>query len=213
MPRAPQEGLRSGLPLLEYGELIDLGRLRKFGLNPILDPHEIPVHPAVFKSSDVYTPEFANQVWASIPDSIRTDVTAIEAKVGIPVPVRVSSWGVSETTERMGRKERQTYLGFGIEADPGEKSIWVEPLRDANAVNLALSKSHYRFTIKPIFNRASIPQAKVDLYILPETDKSEAGIITWYSHNIGMAGLPLLLIMRNFAIMFNNLGLEKLGIK
>lgn len=35
----------------------------------------------------------------------------------------------------------------------------------------------------------------------------------WHAHNIGNARLPMMLIFRNFAIMFNNLGLQELGIK
>ena len=211
MPSAPQEQLRPGLPLLEYGELVDLDRMRKYGLSPILDPHEIPVHPVVFKSPSVYTPEFANRVWLSVPDSIRADIAAIEEGVGPPVPVRISDLGVYEITQRLGRPIQQLFLDFAIAADPEKKSIWVEPLRSADAINLGLSGSHHRLSDDRVFNRASIPQAKLASYVLPETDESEGGIITWYAHNIGMAELPLLLIMRNFAIQFNNLGLQQVG--
>lgn len=212
MPKAVQEGLRPGIPLLEYGELVDLDRSRKYGLSPILDPREIPVHPKVFGSPNVYTQEFAQQVWISVPDSVKRDIAVIEGKTGVPVPVEVTNVSISETQGDPTFREVERFGEFFVQANPKERSVWVEPEFTATAINLGLDKEHFYKTGVHLLKKGPIPIEKQRLYLTPPAKNTERGIITWYSHNVGMARLPLLLILRNYAIQFNNLGLQRLGV-
>jgi len=211
MPRASQEGPRPGLSLLEYGELVDLDRAKKYSLSPILNPREIPVHPRVFESPQVYTQEFADHVWASVPDSIRADISVIQDKIRNALPVYVTDDGVmSRRGPHLDMPE--IFNAFSVQANPKQRSVWVEPLMSAEAINLGLGpEHHYRSDPRSPRVRSLFLAWKLKAYTAPETDDAEEGLINWHSHNVGMASLPLLLILRNFAIKFNNLGLQRVG--
>lgn len=92
---APQERISSGIPLLEYGDLV---AVRRTILSPILSPSMVPIHPLVYESPRVYTPEFGQRVWASVPESIRQDIATINAMMKPAyVPIEVTDEAVRLT--------------------------------------------------------------------------------------------------------------------
>lgn len=212
MPIAPQEELRPGLPLLEYGELLDLNRARIYGLSPILYPREIPVHPAVYESPESYTSEFARQVWASVPDSIRADIATIEKKIDHKLRIEVTDQGVHTTGEESSLDLGELFEKFIIKANPSRRSIWVQPHLSAEAIDLGLdvSRPDLRMISMP-FENHPMSTKKRKLYEIDPEKYEEEGMITWTAHNASMASFSLLLILRNYAIMHNNLGLQRVG--
>lgn len=197
------EKLSSGIPLLEYGDLVSLNRIQ-LGLSPILEPKRIPVHPLIFKSPQLYTTEFAQKAFALVPESIRQDIMAIEDKVGEKIPVVLTSEGVYQTGEY---KHEQFFNEFSVQANRSGEAVGIEPRISADAINTWINR------LQPVFDFPLIPKALERAYEVDEDEFKHEGVIVWRAHNIGNASLPLMLVLRNFAIMFNNLGLQELGIK
>lgn len=214
---APQERPGAGIPLLEYGDLV-AGQRRL--LSPILGPHMIPVHPLVYESSHVYTPEFGQRVWESVPESIRQDIAAIESIVKGKVPVEVTDEAVRLTWfgDRLdgvtlpGDVER--FEDFVVAATPSVKRMEVRQRFSADGLNIWIMASDNRYLYTMPIVEHPMSKEKARQYEIDDPEKyQDEGLIVWHAHNNGNAELPLELIFRNFAIMFNNLGLQELGIK
>jgi len=206
MPSASQERLKSGFPLLEYGELIDPS-LKELG---ILSPQQIPIHPKVYLSPETFTPEFAKEVWANVPDSIRADLTAIETKTGIRLPIGVDDSGVRWLGEDLLLEHDVEFDEYLIDADPKE-GITVEDI-ESIAVNIGLNTYSADMQISGPHPNYPLSKDKLARYMVnPKDFNDKEGIITWYVHNLGLGSTGSLLVLRNFAIMFNNLGLQKIG--
>lgn len=208
MPRAAQETLRSGVPLLEYKEFFDLNR-KQYGLDPILGADQIPVHPKVFEAQELYTPEFADEVWESVPESIKADAKALESVTGVPVPVKVSDSDICWVNREGQDRDITLFSSFGIEANTNQRQVWLRPSGDY--IDLGLDSRNHLIRSRRLYT-GPLSKSKFKIYALPETENSEGGLITWYTHNRKLIKFPTQLIFRNFAIQFNNLGLQKLGL-
>ncbi len=205
---APQERPSSGIPLLEYGDLVYLGECGP----SILKPSQIPVHPSVFKAPEFYTTDFAQKVFSLVPDSIRQDIAVIQAKTGQELPVVLTPDGISDK-ESWGREE--LFKDFNAFARFEGIQVTIEPPNTAGGTNTYLRRTEQCCDYYP-----AIPEELARKYEYKFGDaKSEIGsrtpmaLIVWNVHNLNCAPLPVQLTLRNFAIMFNNLGLQELGIK
>ncbi len=207
MARAAQEGLRPGIPLLEHGDLID-ARLKEFGIQ---DPGQIPVHPMVYRSPASYTQEFSNEVWASIPGSIRADLTVIEAKIGAKLPVSIDDSGIRWLGRDYLNEGDVEFDQFIIEAD-SSGSIWVID-DESIAINIGLDISRPDMQLIDVPHPMHpMPKDKLRKYMVnPKKFDNARGIITWATHNLALGSTGDLLVFRNYAIMHNNLGLQRVG--
>ncbi len=209
MPRATQEGLRPGLPLLTHAELIDLPRMLN-GNSPLLGPTEIPIHPAAYKSPLVFTPDFGAQVADSLPEFIAEDLKAIEAiderkLTGIRVQDRVLKF--------RGVELPLSFFHFDVEPE----LFWVELSHQANGANIRIDKRNdYRGDLfQPAASMPSDPRFRYPMDMEKQKkywiDKDDPEMITWLRNNIATRGILVNLVFRNAAIAFNNLGLQKVG--
>ncbi len=199
MARAAQEGLRPGIPLLEQGELIK--RERSFYTDPWLDPTEIPVHPLVYNSPFIFTPEFARKVMEALPEAILKDDITLSRKFGHDPVLTAVEGGISWK----GKVFSLERIRISVQPD----LFWVELLNHANAANIRLDKrdgiqSLHFFSGSDCF----MPMRKQMIY---RPDKREPYMITWNRNNITNVGLVASLAFRNVAILVNNLGLQRVG--
>lgn len=195
-------------PLLSYADLI-----RPKDFVPILEPNEIPVHPDVYKSPLVYTNEFVLEVAETVPDSIRKDVATMQA-LGINLNVEVTEGEGLVSTYRNGHISFTAFKDFIISIVSGETGlpeVQVEYV-PGNATNIALIREGYCKRVFYPDPEYPMPEKKLKAYGHVSGDY-DTTLPTWYIHNLSFAGLGGLLYLRNFAIMFNNIGLKKLGNK
>jgi hypothetical protein len=186
MPRIDRE-------TLTYAELVDQGTRR------ILFPERIPVHPLVYRSDFAYTPEFVTKVRESVPESIAQDVGTIEPLLGLQLGVFL----MDGVPAHGGEPIDQDALTF--RADPNKRFVEVGYL----STNIALdTREGFSRVLSP--HSHPIAAEKLRRYSLTPEDEHSPNIPTWYIHNLGDNGLLVAMYLRNFAIMFNNLGLEQL---
>lgn len=198
MPTAPQEGLRPGFPFLEQGELIR--RERSFYTDPWLDPTEIPIHPLVYNSPLVFTPEFAREVMQALPEAILKDDVVLSRRFGHDPVLTAAERGINWK----GKVFSLDRIRIFVQPD----LFWVELLNHANAANVRLDK---RLPLSPhLFSSLDhpMPMSKQMIY---RPDQREPYMISWYRNNIANVGLVASLAFRNVAILVNNLGLQKVG--
>ena len=186
---------------LVYEELIALNRdWHRLETRKILMPDEIPIHPYVFNSDFVYTPKFIEEVRKNLPESIEQDISEIERILGIDLGLKVTPTGICEKEHeyecgfrlfRSGVYPDREYLTLGI----GATSIAMEKKQGNLRRSMKLPKSQRRHPM----NLDKLKQYS-----------SNDRIAIWHTHNIHDGNMPWQLYLRNFAIVFNNLGLERL---
>ncbi len=162
----------------------------------ILMPREIPLHTAVFASPDVYVGAFLQQVQAAVGDSIRQDISALERILGKRPPVHVTATGV----RRVGDTSEYAFDRFTYSADPERRSVNVY-LAGTN-IDMDLTRLVEAKRLEPDHPLRKELRAEYAVF-------SGNNFITWHQHNMHGFGLPVELYFRNFAIVFNNLGLKK----
>jgi hypothetical protein len=207
---AEREKLGHGIPLLEYGDLVN-PEFAQYGVSPILDASRVPIHPLVFESPQFFTVDFARRVLASVPNSIRRDVAEIEAKCGPKVPVKIVERGVTLVRDETLVDEEDITLFSDVR-------IIKESATD---IGLAYYASGFAIDLwadstRPVFgdpDNLLMSRVKAQYYEVDADKYNYDGMLKWDAHHRGYARLPLQLILRSFAIMFNNLGLEELGVK
>jgi hypothetical protein len=200
-----REKLSQGIPLLKHKNLVFIGEC---GYS-ILKPSSIPVHPEVYKSPQFYTTEFAQKVLGLVPDSIRQDIVAIEAKLGQKLPVVLTPEGISEGGDRI-----ELFKDFHAFARSEGNQVTVEPPNIAGATNIYLRRTERSINVQPV-----VPEklARKYEYKLGDAEtkigsRTIRALVVWNVHNLSDAPLPVQLALRNFAIMFNNLALQELGV-
>lgn len=190
-------------PFLNYKDLIMPKRFAK-----IVEPNEIPVHPDVYLSPQVYTKEFVAKVAISVPGSIRQDVVAITRTLGVLLGMEVTSEGI------VYANEKTRFEDFNIIVSSGDKGLAEVEVAygPGNATNIALVREG--FCKREFYPDDSHPMPKEKLKAYGHVPGDyDSKLPTWYIHNLSFAGFGGLLYFRNFAIMFNNLGLKELGNK
>lgn len=208
MPRAAQEGIRPGLPLLEYRDLID-ARFKNTDLG-ILPPGQIPIHPKVYRSLELYTLEFADFVIAKVPESIRGDLAVIEAVVG-KLPVSVDDTGIRWLGRDYINEHDVEFDSFWAETN-SSGNVWLID-DDSVAINMGIDIQRADMQLIDLpYPSHPMSRGKLKKYMVKPKDFDEArGIITWHTHNLSIGATGDLLFLRSFAIMWNNLGLQRIG--
>lgn len=188
-------------PFLSYEDFITPNRPAV-----IVEPNEIPVHPDVYFSPLVYTREFVAKVAGSVPDSIRQDIAEIERILRVRLGMEVSEEGIIKANQKT------SFGDFTIDISPGETGLPEVEVNygQGNATNIALVREGYcQRVFSPDIDHP-MSKEKFKAYGISSGD-FDTKLPTWYIHNLSFAGLGGLLYFRNFVIMFNNLGLKKVG--
>lgn len=179
---------------LEYRELVD-----SEGAIKILPSNYIPVHPHIYFSDFAYTGEFLTEVRKSLPDSLKNDVAAIEEILKTDLGITITDEIITDKYDQLKFVDVASYVGFS------GNSIEVEFVSS----NIALDKRKGQEKKLSVYSPHPMPIDRLKEYAI-SPDNTDLDIRTWYTHNYSDNGLPLELYFRNFAIMFNNLGLKKL---
>lgn len=168
---------------LTYDELLN----PKSKYMSILGPRYIPIHPAVYNSEFAYTRDFAEKVLSSLDDSVLYDIQIINKTLGIKIEC-----------------EKPDMRFFNVVANPLKRSIDVE-YGSSNIAAEPESNIEIMLTKNDLSGYMIEKRAK----IFSMTD-DELKIPTWYIHNIDDNNIGIYLFYRNFAILFNNLGIDEL---
>lgn len=182
---------------LTYEELI----WPRAQFNQVLWPNQIPVHPRVWKSDFAYTPEFLSQVISMVPESVRQDISVIEKMLGKPLNLKVKGDQIVDLNDS-GFK--LFYRWIWHEAKPNRKSVDV----GFGGTNIALDIGNLP-TIIDLDDFPSQSLEKLKQYAFETDPKLKA--YAWYVHNYLDHGKMAELYLRNFAIVFNNLGLDRVN--
>lgn len=182
---------------LQYRQLINPNA----PANRILEPNRIPVHPKVYTSPDLFTLTFASHVAQAVPASILKDIIAIEEALEIKLNIDSQQHQITQGSTTL------QFEDFQITANPNSRFVEVSYLPSSN---IALdTRAGHQVTFRPTKSYPMPLEKLIDYGFQP--DNFDSYLPTWYIHNLSHVGLPGFLYFRNFAIMFNNLGLQKLG--
>src|SRR3989338_1490470 len=174
-----------GIAALVQRELIDPSR--QYG--PILYSREIPVHPLVFVSEQFYRPVFVDEVLKLLPDLIKQDIAVITELIGLKI-----------TRDQMEQIQRyRSALYYTANSISSLDVIFGD-------ANIALDNRNPNLHKRLVDPAHPIPSDKLKQYMA-----EEGHIFTLYTHNVLEFGLPVLLVLRNFSIAYNNLALEQLN--
>jgi len=185
--------------LLSYSELIAPNRFDR-----ILMPSEIPCHHLVYTSQFAYTPEFAEEVRRRVPASIDQDVLEIERIFGKKFRIVIQNGKIFDENADW---RKISLDGINVIAEPERRSIDV--LYCGSNIALEDRRLEQRRILRLDTNH---PLSLDRLREYASNPKEEELIIPrWHVHNIYDNGFILELYFRNFAIMFNNAGIERLN--
>ncbi|MFT4304356.1 MAG: hypothetical protein ACMXYG_07350 [Candidatus Woesearchaeota archaeon] len=190
-------------------ELINL----KSSEQKVLRPDHIPIHPKVYDSGFVYTPEFMNQVRTLVPDSLRLDISTIEEMLEEDLEIEVEETHMIQ--KKRPFKDRTKYRIDSLDyqqirflAEPDRRFLCVQKV-----ASLSLNPNGTPTKVPVNFynqyeDLLSKEKLKEYSFIFPSQNKEF--VHTWFIHSYNYGGIMMDLYLRNFAIAFNNLGLDKL---
>ena len=177
---------------LTHEELLQPGEhVKKYGLTTgVLGPGSIPVHPLVYRSDFAYSSEFLAHVLSNVPQGIGRDLDAIERILG-----RKPSHTMDQLldTRIVGRN------------NPNRKSIDVV---GGVSSNIAIEPGSHIETIRR--DLSGLPYLSAGRAALFSLNPERTEIACWYTHTPFTNGFGVFLQLRNFAILFNNLGIDRL---
>jgi hypothetical protein len=185
---------------LEYAELVALNRSPDYR---ILLPNEIPVHPDVFNSDFAYTEEFIEEVIRRVPGSVAMDISEIERILGIDLELQATETGI---------RYRDLWLGKRMEMEMKYEWAFYYNVKPEGRVFVETSGGMYICLEKNYGNRKELPSRQEDHPMKPEKLRQYSlndRLFHWDTHNCVIKVVNM--YFRNFAIMFNNLGLERAG--
>jgi len=186
---------------LEHEELL----APKRSYNRILLPEEIPLHPDVFNSEFAYTPEFIKEVMKNMPDSINRDGLEVQRILGLELGIIADETGVRYKNPDLG--DNVDYDTLRIVANPVKRSI----VASYGSANIAIDFREEQRIVHRVYPPKRHPMTAERLREYAFSQEGEiVNNVFWYVHNIHDHRVPLEMFFRNFAILFNNLGLEKL---
>jgi hypothetical protein len=166
----------------------------------VLWPWQIPIHPKVYDSKLAYTLEFVEQVRAKVPESIRRDVLTIERMLNTTLNLSVEDTAIKRTNSQF--RDDLEYTQIWSRVEPTKKTVGLEiggtniDIDPVNVPRCLIPESHH-------------PMSKDKLRAYAFETEPDLKIHTWYIHNIMDHGIMGELYLRNFAIVFNNLGLDR----
>ncbi len=180
---------------LAYRELISPNR--RYGPR-VLQPREIPIHPLVYDNPAFFTPEFLERIRGRIVESMREDDKSIKEVLGIDTGLVIGDSSITHGSREV------SYNIIGFDVDPSKKEIGAE----LGATNAAIVRHLPR---ELIVNESDLhpmfPQRLIE-YAFDLSDPQYSKTHAWYQHNVDDQGWGVFHFLRNFAITFNNLGLE-----
>ncbi len=168
----------------------------------ILLPGEIPLHAAVFNSDFAYTPEFVEEVRKEVPKSIEEDVSEIEKKLGQDLGLKVTETGIYIVNQNYECR----FKDFSHRTDPEGKLV------NVGIGHMSIAMDH-KGGMKAVVGLDSFRHHPMDTDKLKQYSFEEKGndrVAVWRAHNIHDQVKSWQIYLRNFAIMFNNLGLRKM---
>jgi hypothetical protein len=164
----------------------------------VLGPGMIPVHPLVIQADFAFTNDFVNEaVLPQVPENIQNDLKIIGQEIGVSFPF---SEGISYPSGiRVFEKEHHfTIEKFGscaLDYDAEKEPMWVVLWESFGKHSEAFSYLTY-----------PMDKDKFSEYAFLKRQETLVAY-SWMSHNLHN-NMEFFLFCRNFAIVFNNLGLE-----
>lgn len=223
-------------PLLDYADFITVPyggattAISREGASMVLfynllKPGWMPIHPAIYNRSELYTERFVDKIFQSMPESLGSDIGAASGVLGVDLGIveNNGAFNICYQGERVCSISKKE-LGrdkFEVNSDDrwGKAVGYERSLSKLESGVTTEDKPHYThvFSYPPEelseVNRRFYPLSReiIDAYKFKVIDVSRAAeLIVWHTHNTDY--LSRLLMIRSFAILFNNLGLEELGL-
>ena len=170
-----------------------------YSLPRILRPENIPAHPFVLHSDFYKSGAFIDNIFSAVLPLVMRDIETIEKTLGESIDIAVRNDGI------YGNQHRVLYTDI-------ERRI------DSNGIELGGAFSLIKPGLKCISIDCVVPWYITETYAVPpefkkgtETD-SRPQLYTWHCGGMRDYGLPWQLFARNYAIAFNNIGLDRLGL-
>lgn len=203
MGQSSAERQTGGIPLLEYAELLRPGQV-----DPVLNPDKIPIHPAVYESPSVYTHQFTTMVAMAVPGSIRRDIEAMKRVLNTDFNLEVDEESIY--IKGVDSDLKNLFKSFDLDTYPDKHRLDLM-YGSSNIAVVPPERGRIPFTFRPFsFNPHPIPLEKLIAYGY-DPDDGRKDLISWYAHNLPRFHIPIRMYFRNFAIMFNNLGLQEIN--
>jgi hypothetical protein len=178
---------------------------------PFVAPGKIPIHPSVWRSKFAYSEKFVDEVIKRLPQAIKEDLQTARKITGKDYGVEVLDWGkegwvVQDRSVRKG-------MGRGITSSDLKARWFVNPkksyLRQRSGTDQEIildpTGQYAAFIFENDFERACSDERLREYNCGSE---AEPRALTWYSHNLYDATTEHILILRNYALLVNNIGLE-----
>ena len=158
----------------------------------VLRPRHILVHPSVLEQPFAYLKEFVDQVMERVPELLKRDVETIERKLRVNLRVVIKPEGVLS--------ENGVFLFNNV----------VRCIPRPNGIQLGSAEMVVNpHDSKCISEDILVPAHVLAAYTVP--GQRNPNLFAWSTHNITYQGFGFELFARNYAIGFNNLGLEQLA--
>lgn len=183
---------------LGYRELIAPNRRKDSHRPQTLTPIEIPIHPLVYDSPDCYTQEFLDRIRGRLVDSVREDDIIIREVLGVDTKLDIGDESI-----RFGCREIP-YSSVRYIFDPEKREIGAYIATTSASIR---RHAETKLFLSP-FNPHPMSLERLKEYAYDSSDPEKPKVHTWGIHNINEQGIGAVLLLRNFAILFNNLGLE-----
>ena len=172
----------------------------------ILSPTEIPVHPSVYSSDQVFQFSFLRRVHEATPEAIIRDMDAINRVLG-------SSINMEVTSQQLGTGETAIELD-DINIYPSSKKRYFSVHYFSTSMSLGDLEGYAPKILRP-YGGHPMPKEKLVAYAIDPTmdvNNPDFTLHCWDTNNYQDNGLPLMLYLRNFAITFNNMALDEIGL-
>ena len=191
---------------LTYRELIKPERSRR----KVLLPDKIPIAPDVYNNPACFTEEFVAKVRGRIVPSMMEDALVIGETFGEPTGFMITKDFII-TPDNPGYQLKfseiehdvfPAHLGGGVSVDLTAASASI--YRDNRDREL------YICSWRPETENHPMSLERLREYAFDSSNPNEPRVRVWHTHNLGGMGNGMDHYLRNFAILFNNLGLAEL---
>ena len=182
---------------LAYRELITPNR--RYGPR-VLQPREIPIHPLVYENAACFTQEFLDRIRGRIVESMREDDMTIREALGTDIGLIIGDSSISHASREV------PYNRMQLTVDPEKKEIGAE----LGATSTYILRHLPRELLVCESDLHPMSLERLREYSFDSSDPNYLIMHTWYQHNIEDQGWGVFHFLRNFAILFNNVGLESI---
>jgi hypothetical protein len=183
---------------------------------PFIGPGHIPIHPSVWRSKFAFSEQFVDEVVKRVPQSIKDDLEEARRIYGKNYETEVLDWGQGGwvVQDRSARKG----FSIGITSSDLRSRVLILPKRSYLRVKSGIDPE---IILDPEGEYAAFIHGD-DSYKLGKErlreyncgSEKEPKALTWWTHKVHDASREDLLVLRNFAFLVNNLGLQRVcGVK